>query len=114
MVKFILFSGKRKSGKDYVADQFYNSVKNSKIEIVRLSAPLKKAFAAENGLDYQRLLTSGSYKEKFREKMVKWGEDKRNENPFYFCDLALSPHNTNTGMLLEIYTNPMTHNCITV
>ena len=101
MVKYILFSGKRKSGKDYVAAHFSNFYQK-KMQIVRLSAPLKKAYAEENGLNYENLMTSGSYKEAHRENMVKWGENKRHSDPYFFCNLIFST-STPTGTL-KLYT----------
>ena len=51
----VLFSGKRKSGKDYVTDRLLASIEKRGVacEIGRLSAPLKAAYAQENGLDYK-------------------------------------------------------------
>ena len=61
----IMISGKRKSGKDFVASRLYKHF-GEDVSIIRLSAPLKKAFATENNLDYENLLTSGMYKELYR------------------------------------------------
>ena len=61
----IMMSGKRKSGKDFVASKLYKHFGDD-VSIIRLSAPLKKAFATENNLDYENLLTSGMYKELYR------------------------------------------------
>jgi len=58
----VLLSGKRKSGKDFVASKLANYF-GDHATIIRLSAPLKKVFASENNLDYENLLTSGMYKE---------------------------------------------------
>ena len=86
-VVFVL-SGKRKSGKDYIGERLLNLVGAELCSIIRLSAPLKYQYAKENGLDYQMLLSSSQYKEQYRDDMIKWGEEKRNTNPNYFCDLA--------------------------
>ena len=83
----ILISGKRKSGKDYIAERLRDTFAADS-RIIRLSAPLKSAYAKENGLDYQELLSSGPYKEKHRRAMIEWGEEKRNQDPGYFCRLA--------------------------
>ena len=61
----VMISGKRKSGKDFVASKLYKHFGEDS-RIIRLSAPLKKAFATENNLDYENLLTSGMYKELYR------------------------------------------------
>ena len=42
----------------------------------------------ENNLDAKELLTSGPYKEIYRSQMIVWGEEKRNQDPGYFCRLA--------------------------
>ena len=84
----LVFSGKRKSGKDYVTDKLHKLVGSDKCSVIRLSAPLKQQYSKENGLDYNMLLSSSSYKERFRDDMIKWGEKKRDANPNYFCDLA--------------------------
>lgn len=70
----VLLSGKRKSGKDFVAEKLqvsfffsrFSMVKplfkalnpfSRPMRIIRLSAPLKKAYASEHpGVDYQQLL----------------------------------------------------------
>ena len=95
----ILFSGKRKSGKDYVTDRLLEAFSVSSMsprsdcgsiaEIGRLSAPLKRAYAEEHGLDYQELLSDGPYKEKYRAAMVKWGEEKRKADPGFFARLVV-------------------------
>merc|ERR1712008_289791 len=40
--------------------------------------------------DLDRLLDATEYKEKYRGKMIQWGEDKRRQDPGYFCRLASS------------------------
>ena len=83
----LVFSGKRKSGKDYTTDLIMERIPNL-CEIRRLSAPLKKAYAEEHGLDYERLLSADSYKEQFREDMIVWGVQKRLADPGYFARLT--------------------------
>ncbi|TSN21175.1 Phosphomevalonate kinase [Bagarius yarrelli] len=75
----LLFSGKRKSGKDYVTDLIQN----------RLSAPLKEQYAQEHGLDYKELLGAGQYKEQHRAEMIRWGEKRRQQDPGFFCRMAV-------------------------
>ncbi|XP_052793963.1 phosphomevalonate kinase-like isoform X2 [Mya arenaria] len=53
--------------------------------ILRLSGPLKEQYAKDHGLDYQELLNASFYKETHRAKMIKWGEDIREANPYFFC-----------------------------
>lgn len=84
----IVFSGKRKSGKDFVAEKLLRLIGDDEAILFRLSGPLKQQYAIEKNLDFASLLTSSSYKEKFREDMIKWGEAKRLADPDYFCNLA--------------------------
>jgi phosphomevalonate kinase len=57
-------------------------------EVLRLSGPLKKQYAIEHNLDFDKLLDSPSYKEQFRSAMISWGEAKRRADPGFFCNLA--------------------------
>lgn len=83
----LVFSGKRKCGKDFTTDKLVERL-SEVCEIRRLSAPLKKAYADEHGLDYEKLLTAGSYKELYREDMIKWGVERREADPGYFARLT--------------------------
>jgi len=73
----LIFSGKRKSGKDYICDRLIEAVEKSnttdkqvRITSISISAPLKEEYAKANNLDYERLLDSSAYKENFRVKMI--------------------------------------------
>uniref|UniRef100_A0A7S3K354 Phosphomevalonate kinase n=1 Tax=Aureoumbra lagunensis TaxID=44058 RepID=A0A7S3K354_9STRA len=83
----IIFSGKRKSGKDYCADLLMSLLPNA--EIGRLSGPLKHKYAEEHGLDYNQLLEATDYKEKYRADMIKWGEERRRKDSGFFASLVL-------------------------
>ncbi|XP_023657176.1 phosphomevalonate kinase isoform X2 [Paramormyrops kingsleyae] len=85
----LLFSGKRKSGKDYVTHLIQKRLGPDACCILRLSAPLKLQYAQENGLDYKQLLGSGQYKERYRADMIAWGELRRKSDPGFFCRLVL-------------------------
>nr|XP_033779546.1 phosphomevalonate kinase isoform X1 [Geotrypetes seraphini] len=85
----LLFSGKRKSGKDFVTESIRDRLGCVNCAILRLSGPLKEQFAKENGLDFQRLLDASDYKEIYRTKMIQWGEQKRNADPGFFCKLIV-------------------------
>lgn len=39
----------------------------------------------EHGLDFQRLLGASTYKEAYRKDMIRWGEEKRQADPGFFC-----------------------------
>ncbi|XP_035666045.1 phosphomevalonate kinase-like isoform X1 [Branchiostoma floridae] len=84
----VVFSGKRKSGKDFVTDQLQRRLGEDKCELIRLSGPLKSQYAKEHGLDLERLLDASEYKETYRLDMIRWGEERRNQDPGYFCSLA--------------------------
>ncbi|XP_013970856.1 phosphomevalonate kinase isoform X3 [Canis lupus baileyi] len=42
-------------------------------------------FPEEHDLDFQRLLDASAYKEAFRRDMIRWGEEKRQADPGFFC-----------------------------
>ena len=92
----IIFSGKRKSGKDFVTDRLKEAIVEQSrgnpnvCAIGRLSGPLKKSYAEENGLDFAQLLSDGPYKEKFREDMIRWGEEKRAQDHGFFARIVMS------------------------
>ncbi|CAM4705290.1 unnamed protein product [Leuciscus chuanchicus] len=85
----LLFSGKRKSGKDYVADLIQHRLTAEVCCILRLSAPLKQQYAQDHGLDYEELLGCGQYKERHRAEMIRWGEMRRQQDSGFFCRLAV-------------------------
>ncbi|KAJ8290038.1 hypothetical protein GJAV_G00008030 [Gymnothorax javanicus] len=84
----LLFSGKRKSGKDYVTNLIHQRLGSEVCCILRLSAPLKELYALERGLDFKELLSSRQYKEQYRADMIAWGETRRDQDPGFFCRLA--------------------------
>ncbi|XP_041649769.1 phosphomevalonate kinase isoform X2 [Cheilinus undulatus] len=84
----LVFSGKRKSGKDYVTDRIQERLGADVCCIVRLSGPLKEQYAQDHGLDLDQLLGPGPYKEHYRADMIRWGEDRRCQDPGFFCRLA--------------------------
>ncbi|XP_028837158.1 phosphomevalonate kinase isoform X2 [Denticeps clupeoides] len=88
-VLILLFSGKRKSGKDYVTDLIREKLGADVCCVLRLSAPLKEQYAQERGLDFTELLGAGRYKEQYRADMIQWGERKREQDPGFFCRLAI-------------------------
>ncbi|KAJ8598184.1 hypothetical protein CTAYLR_007381 [Chrysophaeum taylorii] len=86
----IVFSGKRKSGKDFCSDALLARFAHGLAEIGRLSGPLKHAYASEHGLDYGELLAATDYKERYRRDMISWGEERRTADPGYFASLVLA------------------------
>ncbi|KAI4892482.1 hypothetical protein NFI96_027974 [Prochilodus magdalenae] len=85
----LLFSGKRKSGKDYVTSLIQERLGPHLCCILRLSGPLKAQYAQDHGLDFEQLLSAGQYKEKYRADMIQWGESKRQQDPGFFCRLSI-------------------------
>ncbi|KAG5215357.1 hypothetical protein R6Z07F_000945 [Ovis aries] len=81
----LLFSGKRKSGKDFVTEALQSRLGADVCAILRLSGPLKEQYAQEHGLDFHRLLDASTYKEAYRRDMIRWGEEKRQADPGFFC-----------------------------
>ncbi|XP_072249510.1 phosphomevalonate kinase-like [Leuresthes tenuis] len=84
----LVFSGKRKSGKDYVTDLIHNRLGSEACGVLRLSGPLKQQYAKEHCLDLDQLLGPGPYKERYRADMIRWGETRRSQDPGFFCHLA--------------------------
>nr|CAH0106086.1 unnamed protein product [Daphnia galeata] len=89
--KIVCLSGKRKSGKDYVAELLHVSIPNS--VIIRISAPIKKYWSESKGLDMDKLMSDGAYKEKYRTEMIIWGEEKRAQDSGFFCRAAIEMFN---------------------
>ncbi|KAM6309412.1 phosphomevalonate kinase [Podargus strigoides] len=85
----LLLSGKRKSGKDFVAEELRSRLGPDVCTVLRLSGPLKQQYAKEHGLDFQRLLDASAYKESHREAMIRWGEERRRADPGFFCRAAV-------------------------
>ena len=86
-----VLSGKRKSGKDFVASGLLKTFGEDVCGVIRLSGPLKYEYARIHGLRFDQLLDSSPYKEKYRVDMIRWGEEKRSADPHYFCRLATQP-----------------------
>ncbi|XP_042871968.1 phosphomevalonate kinase-like [Penaeus japonicus] len=84
----LLFSGKRKSGKDYITDLLQERL-GDVAKTIRLSGPIKQQFAANNGLDYSSLLSASEYKEKYRLQMIEWSEAKRAQDSGFFIRAAI-------------------------
>ena len=84
---FVL-GGKRKSGKDFVADLIEEHFP-SQVMRFRIAEPIKSAFAEENNLDLNVLLSPGPLKEEWRERMVIWSENMRSSDPHYFTRKSL-------------------------
>jgi hypothetical protein len=71
----LIVSGKRKTGKDYICQKMVDHLENNfndfiSIKVITLSSPLKKMYAIEHNLDYEKLLDSSDYKENYRKDMI--------------------------------------------
>ncbi|VDN54468.1 unnamed protein product [Dracunculus medinensis] len=89
MVPVVLcFSGKRKSGKDFLCQELarqFREIDHCSVVVRGISFPLKDEFAKIHQLDKDALKTDDTYKEIYRYEMVKWGEEIRRKDPTYFC-----------------------------
>ncbi|KAJ6648311.1 Phosphomevalonate kinase, partial [Pseudolycoriella hygida] len=95
----ILFSGKRKAGKDFLADALLANYSvellqwkmnifrlgDETTQILRISEPIKKHWASKNNLKIDELLGSGPMKEQHRKDMILWSEEVRKQIPAFFC-----------------------------
>jgi len=76
----ICISGKRKSGKDYVAHNLAKTLLKSeggegvagrcRVFLCGISHPLKEEYAKLHKLDHERLKSDDRYKEEYRQEMV--------------------------------------------
>ncbi|XP_078039865.1 phosphomevalonate kinase [Augochlora pura] len=88
----LLFSGKRKSGKDFITNKLHERIGSDSV-ILRLSGPIKAHWAKSMNLDIDGLLGDGEYKENYRIEMAKWGESIRKQDYGYFCRAAIDMYN---------------------
>uniref|UniRef100_A0A146KU59 Phosphomevalonate kinase n=2 Tax=Lygus hesperus TaxID=30085 RepID=A0A146KU59_LYGHE len=88
-LKVLLFSGKRKCGKDYVTDKLLERLNWEDVALIRISGPIKSHWGKEKGLDFDLLMGSSEYKERYRRELVTWSENVRNSDYGYFCRAAL-------------------------
>ncbi|XP_076681968.1 phosphomevalonate kinase isoform X1 [Andrena cerasifolii] len=91
--RILLFSGKRKSGKDFITNILQERIGADRSVTVKLSGPIKSHWAKSLGLDIDQLLGDGEYKENYRLKMAKWGETTRKKDHGYFCREAIEMYN---------------------
>lgn len=91
-------SGKRKSGKDFVAARLADHIRDRLttrlerfgydkvyVSVVGVSYSLKEEYAELHALDASRLKFDCTYKEAVRKEMVEYGEAIRRQDPGYFC-----------------------------
>ncbi|KAK7604395.1 hypothetical protein V9T40_005581 [Parthenolecanium corni] len=85
----LLFSGKRKSGKDYITDLLISKLDPNQAIVLKISAPIKSFWAKSNNLNFDHLLSASSYKEQHRRAMIDWSEEERCKDPGIFCRQAV-------------------------
>ena len=83
------FTGQESNNDVFVI--FLVSIPNS--VIIRISAPIKKYWSESKGLDMDKLMSDGAYKEKYRTEMIIWGEEKRAQDSGFFCRTAIEMFN---------------------
>lgn len=74
------------------------SVGSQRCETIRISEPIKRHWAAIEGLNLQQLLGDGPYKERYRRQMIEWSDEIRSRRPDFFCQSAFA-----TGALWVLY-----------
>nr|AAP06404.1 similar to GenBank Accession Number AP001507 tRNA/rRNA methyltransferase in Bacillus halodurans [Schistosoma japonicum] len=87
----VVFSGKRKSGKDYTVNHLTNLLQSNHLSylVVRISEPIKSYFAEHYGLNLSELLSSNEYKENYRKQMISWMEQEIKQDPYVFIRKSL-------------------------
>lgn len=87
--RVLLFSGKRKCGKDYITDLLLERIGSKDAVIIKISSPIKSHWAEEKGLDLKQLMSADEYKERYRQEMILWSEAIRDKDPGCFCRKAV-------------------------
>jgi len=98
----LLFSGKRKSGKDFITEKLLTKLGGDEAEIIRISEPIKSTWAKEKNLNLTELLSDGPYKEKYRKQMIEWSDEKRAEDYGIFCREASRNISKSTVIVSDI------------
>ncbi|CAK1542098.1 unnamed protein product [Leptosia nina] len=83
----LLFSGKRKCGKDFLTDHLKSKL-DDQFEIVKISLPIKSYWAKEMNLNLNELLGDSQYKENYRLQMIEWSDKMRKQDYGCFCRIA--------------------------
>jgi phosphomevalonate kinase len=92
----LLFSGKRKSGKDYITDIIYDRLGTDNATLIKISASIKSHWAEKHDLNFEELMSAGEYKEAHRQGMIKWSEEIRQQDYGYFCQAVVELCNVHT------------------
>lgn len=101
----LLFSGKRKSGKDFITDLLLEKFDKELAVIVKISGPIKSYWAQTNNVALDELLSSGETKEQYRKDMIIWSEQLRNQDPGVFCRQAIEMYRGAVKLLYHYFNN---------
>ncbi|KAK5979302.1 Phosphomevalonate kinase [Trichostrongylus colubriformis] len=102
----VLFSGKRKSGKDYCSEKLKEALSPIPVSIYGVSHILKALYAEDHGLNYSELVSDGPYKEIHRSNMIRWGEGVRSEQPDFFCRATIPTDCTDDVVIISDCRRP--------
>ena len=81
----VVLSGKRYSGKTTLATKL---AEEHDVQVVDLSAALKRAYCATHGVSYEDLIENRALKETHRAAMIEFGEAARADDPYVWCRAA--------------------------
>lgn len=117
----ICISGKRKSGKDFIAQQLIDRLEKCQAQLVTddkkvvqiplrctcisVAGPIKKLYAQKYGLDYSKLLDSSPYKETVRRGMVDYSDEVRVHDLDFFVRYSISEHDPERKTPIWILTD---------
>lgn len=71
-------------------------------QIIRISEPIKSAWAKEKNLNLIELLSDGPYKEQYRKQMITWSDERRADDYGVFCRGACSNISKSTVIVSDI------------
>jgi len=83
MKKFLLLSGKRCVGKNFIASKFQKNLENS--VVVNLADQVKLEYSKKHSLSYHKLCMDREYKEIYRPQIIQYGTEQRKIDPDVWC-----------------------------
>uniref|UniRef100_A0A182LX45 Phosphomevalonate kinase n=1 Tax=Anopheles culicifacies TaxID=139723 RepID=A0A182LX45_9DIPT len=98
----LLLSGKRKCGKDFLADALLKRLGTEEAQIIRISEPIKRHWAESKGLNLSELLGDSAYKELYRKEMIEWSDARRQEDYGVFCRAACTTINRDICIVSDV------------
>ena len=105
LVTIIIISGKRYSGKSFIGTYIMNKLKkfNINIEFLHAANILKYEFCEKYQINYNKLLSDRSYKEKYRIKMTHfYNQTKKSKSIDYYNEKLLEHINKTTKPTIYI------------